>query len=214
MRITTTGLAVLALGMLSAPAAAQMPTLTVRGGFAFPKGDYDQTTEGADMFARVGWTAGAEARFFVTDNLALFTSYDRLSNPVDEADFEDNLVGTLDGISVDSHVAHMTMGGLRMEGELVPDATLALHGGLGLAVFKPGDYAIRDGQAVAWDSDRHASLAGGLSITLHRVETMFRFYPFGTFENQGHVTNEDAESETATRSPVRVMTLTVGYTFF
>ena len=117
MRITTTGLAVLALGMLSAPAAAQMPTLTV-------------------------------------------------------------------------------------------------HGGLGLAVFKPGDYAIRDGQAVAWDSDRHASLAGGLSITLHRVETMFRFYPFGTFENQGHVTNEDAESETATRSPVRVMTHTVGYTFY
>jgi hypothetical protein len=197
----------------AAPLAGQLPRVAVRGGVAFPKGDYDQTTEGLDMFAKVGWTAGGELRFGLTENLGVFLSYDRISNPVDEVELEAS-IGTINRISSDNHVAQMTMIGFRMEDEVVPNTSIALHGGYGLAAFKPGNYAIQDESEVMWESDRHMSVAGGFSVTIYGVEAAFRFYPMGTFSHGGTVESDGDESDAGVvRAPVRVMTLTLGYVF-
>lgn len=212
MRSTlTTGVALLAAALVCpAPASAQLPHAVIRGGVAFPKGDYDQTTEGEDMYAQIGWTAGAELRFAMTTNLDVFVSYDRISNPVDAGEVQ-AAIGTFNDVSSDNHVAQVTMAGFRLEAATTTNTAIALHGGFGMASFKPGDYTIANEGEMMWESDRRTTVAGGFSVTIYRFEAAFRYYPLGTFSNGGTVdTGDDQLEMQEVRAPVSVMTLTLG----
>ena len=206
------GAAVLAALLAATPVLAQ-GRVVVRGGVAFPMGDYDQTAERLDMYAKAGWTAGAELRLPMVENITFFASYDRISNPIDEEEVA-AAIGTLEDFESDDHVAHVTLAGLRLEGSPVPSTSLAVHGGVGMAAFQPGAYSV-EGAEATFDSARRMTVAGGVSLTLHRMEAAFRFYPLGTFEHDGTVVVGDDEYEREdVQAPVKVMTLTLGIALF
>ena len=206
------GAAVLLTG-LSAGSARAQGRLLARGGFAFPMGDYDQTSEGLDMYAKAGWTGGLELRLPLVENMNFFVSYDRIVNGVDEDEVE-AAIGTTEELSADSHVADVALAGIRFVGSPVPNATLAIHGGVGLASFQPGSYSV-EGAESSFDSARRMTLAGGFSLTMYRVEAAFRFYPLGTFEHDGRILIGDDEFEREdVQAPVKAMTLTLGFVLF
>jgi len=184
--------------------------IVVRGGAAFPMGDYDQTAEGLDLFARIGWTAGLELRVPVVESMALFASWDRVSNPVDEKELEE-AGGITARVTADDHVANAVMVGLRLEGSPSPNTLLGIQGGVGLAAFDMADYAVEDGNQVTWDSARKFAFMGGFSFAVSRVELAFRFYPLGHFHHDGRVdTGRDEVLLEDIPAPVRVSTITLG----